>query len=313
MYSYNEYLQLVGEYMEGCEYKSDDHILYNKYIKRYYEKTGKTPIDYDAKDCFEVLTSKETIHKTSISSTVNALKRFNDFLFTKGIEIFDYTGNAILDPGYVIQNSVKTQYYSPKDINVMIRKVPLNKELCECLVRSAYEGIGVYQTEMYSIKYSALDETNKTVDTGSRVINISKELVYAYKALSHVDYIYMNNPRSADGTGKLPFTNTDRLIRSTSESERSFGNYCSRQFTAISDIIGSPVNWRILYINGFINYILCQIGKEDCISMFSKSRYSPSEFAQLKQFLDDYGWNTNIHNIKYVLLPYIAAMQNKNN
>ena len=313
MYSYNEYLQLVDEYLQDCEYPTDTKILHSRPVKNYYEKTGKTPIDYDDKDCFEMLASRETIHKTSVSNTVNALKRFNDFLLTKDIEILDYTGSAILDPGYVIQHAVKTPYFSPKDISNIIRKAPMNKALYECLIRSAYEGVVNYQTELYGIKYDAFDPEQKTVDTGDRIVHVSDKLAAAYKALHEVEYIYMNNPRSADGTGKLPFINTNRLIRSTSESERAFGNHCSRQFTAISDIVGLPINWKILYINGFVNYLVNQIGKEEVINMFSKSRYSPGEFKQLKKFLEDYGWKTNIHNTKYTLLPYIVALQNKNN
>lgn len=316
MYSYEEYVKLVHEFTNGQV--KDIYVktmLLSDDIHNYYQKTGKTPIDYTIDDAIALLTDPSQVLRTStLYHMMISLARFNHFLSSKGIDMIDYTGNPKFTARYIYENmkcATTVPYISPEVIDHIVSLLGIDRYLNEAFIRTFYEGVAVSTDDLFTLRYSMVDHDNLTVTTPTRVIHISKKLSEAYKEVSTYQHLTVKNYMAKSGVNTVEIASPlGSLIPSTSDSSEKFRQFCKRKMMYISRETGIDITWTMLRNDGFINLLIQEFGVEWCIQFAKERRSGPSKTAAIKKLAAEFGYHQGpSNNIKKILRGYMFRLE----
>lgn len=302
MNTYERYLELAEEFSEIDPIARP--FLKSDVIRKFYEQTGKTPLEYEGDDGVRMLLSREDVpYQNSIRNYIYYLTKFNDFLYSKGIDATDYTLHANFTPKYIAAHTeAYAEYHTPYEISAIVQKYSPDIMLDMAIIKSFYEGITYDYIELFSLRSSMVDRNNCTIQTPRGIFNLSAELLRSYIAVSDYTEIsgeYKNLPVSGPN---------DSLIPSTSNSERAFKSYCERRVTKINKRSGYKLTAKSLYYNGFVNYVVERIGVKKCIELFDDNG---SRRPELNVFAEEYNLGVIKGRIRVYLRPFVNGLKKR--
>lgn len=302
---YEAYLSQANKYLKVHPGIRSSYLINDK-MEAYSKNIDKLVFDWTVNDAYDyVLSSFGSHSRSTISNTVNALKDFIYFT-SEGTRINPFASELLASKNIVNASEELKTYFTPEDIEKIIRSIFENKVYLEALIRTYYEGVARRTTEIYDLKYDDLNLNESCIKIKRGVKPISKKLALLYVQMQDLEFYNYNDIASEDGIRRIalykPYKNA--LFQTTTQH---FSMFVTRRFREISSLYGLEVKQDSLYYSGFLNYIANKVGVEECLNLVLKN--GKKDCKILSGFGEDYLIGMKGDRIRFRIQPYAEAMK----
>lgn len=296
-------------------------------LYEYEEKINKPLVEMDSYDIVEMLktfsnnayTSK--IYKMSYRSydqMLSILRNFFDWYIDNYKIIKNPCNNKRIKGSNALELFSDTrEAFTKKSLEDLIINVrsdqreDVHADYYEAIIRLFYEGVPE-SIDIVNMKASGVDHKNKTVIIRNRTIHLSDRLYELLEKLYKLDeypakrgeYLFLSYHGSYF---KFPTRKSNEKIFESREPE-FLAAYISRVFNReIKVKLDINVNARIVYLLGFYDYMVENLGKEETNRLIRSQRNS-DDAVKLLSMAKEYGVvEQNVTTLKKVLLPYVST------